>query len=161
MSAAILWALAIVLMVVGAAGIVLPAVPGVPLLFLGMLAGAAADGFARIGWITLSVLGLLTLATFAVEFAASALGAKRAGASKLAIWGAIIGTLAGVFFGIPGIVLGPFIGAVAGEVLVHGRLKQAGRVGIATWLGLLLGTIGKIAIACTMTGLFALAYFFD
>lgn len=161
MSTAGLWILAILLMLAGALGIVLPALPGVPLLFAGMLLAAAIEDFQRISWLTLGVLGLLTLLSVLVEFTASALGARRVGASSRAVWGALLGTIVGVFFGIPGLVLGPFLGAVIGELTAHGQVLQAGRVGIATWLGLVFGTLAKLAIGCAMIGMFTLAYFVD
>lgn len=159
MSATALWVLAIVLMVVGAAGVVLPALPGVPLMFAGMLVAASIDDFQRIGWVTLTVLGLFTILSFVVDLAASALGAKRVGASARAVWGAVIGTLVGLFFGIPGLLFGPFVGALVGELTVHGRIDRAGRVGLATWIGLLFGTLVKLAIAFSMVGVFVFAFF--
>lgn len=153
------WTLSIVLIVAGAAGIILPALPGVPLMFAGMWLAAWIDEFQRIGWITLTVLGILTALAVIVEFAASALGVKRVGASGRAVWGALIGTLVGLFFGLPGLVFGPFVGAVLGELAANGGIAQAGRVGVATWLGLLFGTLGKLAIAFAMLGIFALAFF--
>lgn len=161
MSATALWILAIALMVVGALGIVLPALPGVPLMFAGMVVAAAIDDFQRIGWITLTVLGVLTVIAFVVDLAASALGAKRVGASARAVWGALIGTVVGLFFGIPGLLFGPFVGAVVGEITVHGKVDQAGKVGFATWIGLLFGTLAKLAIAFSMVGVFVFAYFID
>lgn len=146
------------MMAVGFAGIILPALPGVPLMFAGMLLAAYIHDFARIGWVVLTVLGFLTVLSVVVDFAASALGAKRVGASRRAIWGAIIGTVVGVFGGLVGLLLGPFVGAVIGELSVHGRAQQAGRVGIATWMGLIFGTITKIAIAFSMIGIFIFAY---
>lgn len=154
-----LWILAIALMFIGVLGIVLPALPGVPLMFAGMVVAAAIDDFQRIGWITLTVLGVLTVLAVVVDFLAAVTGVKHAGASRRAIWGALIGTVVGLFFGIPGLIFGPFIGALAGELSVHGRMDQAGRVGIATWLGLIFGTLAKIAIAFAMIGIFVLAYF--
>jgi uncharacterized protein YqgC (DUF456 family) len=159
MTSTALWILAITLMLVGLAGIVLPALPGVPLLFAGMVVAAAIDDFQRIGWITLSILGALTVIAFVVDLLAGALGAKRVGASGRAVWGAAIGTIVGLFFGIAGLLLGPFVGAVVGELSAHGRLDQAGRVGVATWVGLILGTVVKLALACSMLGIFALAFF--
>ncbi|NLG76736.1 MAG: DUF456 domain-containing protein [Xanthomonadaceae bacterium] len=159
MSPVVLWVLAILLMIVGALGILLPALPGVPLIFAGMVLAASIDDFQRIGWLTLTVLGFLTVTAFVVDFAASALGAKRVGASGRAVWGAVIGTLVGLFFGFVGLVLGPFIGAVIGEISVHGRLHQAGRVGVATWMGLIFGALFKLAIAFSMLGVFVFAYF--
>jgi uncharacterized protein len=161
MTPAVLWVLAIALMLVGAAGIVLPALPGVPLMYAGMVIAAAIDDFQRIGWLTLTVLGLLMLIAVGVEFLASVMGVRYAGASRRAIWGALIGTVVGLFFGLPGLLLGPFAGALIGELTVHGRLDRAGRVGIATWIGMIFGTLTKIAIAFAMLGIFVLAYFID
>ena len=161
MSSTVLWTLAILLMIVGALGIVLPALPGVPLLFAGMVVAAAIDDFQRVGWVPLGVLGFLTLLSVLIEFAASALGAQRVGASSRAIIGALIGTVVGLFFGIVGLIFGPFVGAVIGEFSVHGRFDQASRVGLATWVGLIFGTLAKIAIAFAMIGVFVLAYFVD
>jgi uncharacterized protein YqgC (DUF456 family) len=161
MSTTVLWSLAVVLMVIGAAGIVLPALPGVPLILAGMVLAASIDDFQRIGWLTIAILGVLTIIAVVVDFAASVLGAKRVGASKRALWGAFLGTIVGLFFGPFGLLLGPFIGAVVGELTVHGQAWRAGRVGIATWIGLLFGTLFKIAVACSMLGIFAFAYFVD
>jgi hypothetical protein len=161
MNATALWILAIALMIVGSLGIILPALPGVPLIFAGMVIAASIDDFQAIGWITLTVLGLLTLIAFIVDFAASAMGAKRVGASARAVWGAVLGTVVGLFFGIPGLILGPFIGAVLAEITVHGQVATAGRVGLATWVGLLFGTLFKIAIAFSMLGIFLFAYLID
>ncbi|HET7202929.1 MAG TPA: DUF456 family protein [Steroidobacteraceae bacterium] len=155
-----MWLLAALLIVVGVAGTVLPALPGIPLVFAGLVVGAWADDFERVGWVTLSVLGLLALASLAIDFAATALGAKRVGASRKAIVGAAIGTLLGVFLGIPGLILGPFIGAVAGEMLSHGEWRRATSAGAGTWVGLLFGTLAKIALAFAMLGIFVFAFFF-
>jgi uncharacterized protein YqgC (DUF456 family) len=154
-----MWALAALLIVVGVAGTVLPALPGIPLVFAGLLVGAWADDFQRVGWVTLSVLGLLATASLAIDFAATALGAKRVGASRKAIVGAALGTLFGVFLGIPGLILGPFVGAVAGEMLSHGEWRRATSAGAATWVGLLFGTLAKIALAFAMLGIFVFAFF--
>jgi len=153
-----LWIIAVVLMIVGFAGIVLPGLPGVPLMFGGMLLAAYIDDFQRVGWITLTVLGLLTVITVGVDIAATALGAKRVGASKPAIWGAIIGTALGMFFGLVGLIIGPFVGAVAGELHAHGNPGQAGRAGFGTWMGLIFGTLVKVAIAFSMLGIFVFAF---
>jgi uncharacterized protein YqgC (DUF456 family) len=148
-----------VMVLVGLAGSVLPALPGVPLVFGGLLVAAWADDFHRVGWLTLTFLGLLTVLSFVIDFAATAMGAKRVGATKLAIVGAALGALAGVFLGIPGIILGPFVGAVAGEMISHGKVEQAARAGVATWMGLLFGTLAKLALVFAMVGIFLFAYF--
>lgn len=151
--------LAALMVLAGLAGSVLPALPGVPLVFGGLLVAAWADDFQRVGWITLTFLGLLTALSFVIDFAATAMGAKRVGATKLAIIGAAVGAVFGIFLGIPGLILGPFAGAVAGELISHGKIEQAGRVGVATWVGLLFGTLAKLALVFTMVGFFLLAYF--
>jgi uncharacterized protein len=153
------WLLAAVLVIAGLAGSVLPAMPGVPLVFLGLVVGAWADDFQRVTWLTLTLLGLLTIASFSIDVLATALGAKRVGATRLAIVGAMLGTLGGMFLGIPGLILGPFVGAVAGELISHGKVRQATRAGLATWMGLIFGTLTKIALVFTMLGVFAVAYF--
>ena len=154
------WVLALLLVGIGIAGSVLPALPGVPFVFLGLLLAAWAGDFEQVGPFPLVVLGLLTLLSFVIDLAATALGAKRVGATKLAVVGAALGTLAGLFLGLPGLILGPFVGAVAGELMSHGQVQQATRAGIATWVGLLFGTLAKLALVFTMLGLFALAYIF-
>ena len=157
------YVLAIVLVLVGIAGTILPALPGLPLVFAGMLLAAWAGDFQQVGVPMLVVLGLLTVFSLAVDFWATALGAKRVGASRLAIIGAMVGTLAGLFFGPLGLLMGPFAGAIGGE-LIHRRslLKQdlghAARIGVGTWFGILFGTVLKLALAFTMLGLFALAW---
>ena len=156
---ALMWILAALLIVVGLAGVILPALPGVALVFAGLCVGAWADDFQRVGWLTLTFLGLLTLASFAIDFAATALGAKRVGATRLAIIGAALGALFGIFLGIPGLILGPFVGAVAGEMLSHGEWRKATHAGVATWMGLLFGTLAKVALIFGMLGVFVFAYF--
>jgi hypothetical protein len=153
-----LWVLVIVLVVLGIAGTVLPALPGVPLVFAGLLLAAWIDGFAKVGWVTLVILGLLTALSFVVDFAATALGAKRVGATRLAIAGAIVGTLAGFFLGLPGLILGPFIGATVGELVSNRDLGRAGKVGLGTWVGMVFGTAAKLALAFSMLGIFAAAW---
>ncbi|HMB56414.1 MAG TPA: DUF456 domain-containing protein [Arenimonas sp.] len=145
------------LIVIGLAGIILPALPGLPVMFAGMLLAAWTDDFSKIGFWTLLLLGLLTVIALAVDIFASLFGAKRAGASKLALFGAAIGTLVGLFFGIPGILLGPFLGAVIGELIAGKAWREASKVGFATWLGLAIGTALKLALAFAMLGIFAIA----
>ena len=154
-----MWVVAALLIVAGMAGTVLPALPGIPLVFAGLVVGAWADDFERVGWLTLSVLGVLALASLAIDFAATAMGAKRVGATRQAIVGAAVGTLAGLFFGIPGLIVGPFVGAVAGEILSHGEWRRATSAGVGTWVGLLFGTLAKIALAFAMLGVFVFAFF--
>jgi len=157
----LLYGVAALLVIVGLIGVVLPALPGLPLVFLGMLLAAWAGGFEQVGVAVLVVLGLLTLLSFAIDFWATAHGAKRVGASRKAIVGAVLGTFAGLFVFPPfGLFVGPFAGALIGELL-HGReLGNAARVGFGTWLGLVLAIVLKLGLAFAMLGVFALAWVF-
>ena len=153
------YALAVILILVGIAGVILPALPGLPLVFIGMLLAAWAGDFQQIGWVTLVVLGLLTLLSVAVDFFATLVGAKRVGASRKALWGAMLGTFIGIFFGPIGLFAGPFVGALLGE-LWHGKeIGQATKVGLGTWLGIVLGIVLKLGVAFAMLGLFVFAWF--
>lgn len=156
---ALLWILAILLIVLGLAGLVLPALPGAPLLFVGLLLAAWAEDFAYVGGWTLAALGVMALLTYLVDFAATAFGAKRFGASKRAMGGAALGGLAGLFLGLPGVLLGPFIGAVLGELTLRRDLAAAGRAGVGASLGLAIGAAAKLALGFTMLGVFLVARF--
>jgi uncharacterized protein YqgC (DUF456 family) len=142
----------------GLVGTILPALPGAPLAFAGFVLAAWADGFTRVGWFTLTLLALLTVASMVLDFLATRHGAKRAGASTLAVVGATVGTVVGLFFSIPGLILGPFLGAFAGEYLARRNWRQAGKAGLGTWLGLVVGTALKIAVIFAMIGIFLLSY---
>jgi uncharacterized protein YqgC (DUF456 family) len=147
-----LWILAVVLIVVGVAGTLLPALPGIPLIFGGVLLAAWIDDFQRIpGWV-IGVLAVLAIIGIAVDYVAAALSARRVGASRQGIIGAAIGTVAGVFTGLWGLLFMPLVGAAIGEYFAHQDALRAGKVGIATWFGLLIGTAIKIAVAFTMIG---------
>jgi uncharacterized protein YqgC (DUF456 family) len=153
-----LWIIVGVLVLAGIAGTLLPWLPGVPLVFAALLLAAWMDGFAQVSGLTVAVLGVLMALALAADLLASALGAERVGASRKAIVGAAIGTAVGIFFGLIGLLLGPFVGAVAGELMTKSDVQRATRAGIGTWIGLLLGTVAKLALAFTMVGVFALAY---
>jgi len=152
------WVLAVALIVLGVVGTFLPVLPGALLVFGGMLLAAWIDHFQRVGWITLTILGLLTLLVFVIDIVSGLLGAKRVGASKLAIAGAAIGTVIGMFFGLVGILIAPFVGAVVGEIIERGQLAPAARVGLGTWLGLVVGTLVKFAVVLAMVGVFVASY---
>ena len=154
----VLWAVAVLLVVVGVIGIVLPALPGTVLIFVGLLVAAWADDFMRVGPLVLVVIAIVGIATYGVDFVATALGAKHLGASKRAMAGAALGTLLGFFFGLPGIIVGPFLGAIAGELTVHRDWKRVGKAGMAAWIGFAVGTAVKVALAFLMIGLFAAAF---
>jgi len=155
-----LWLAAFGMAAIGVAGTVLPALPGPPLVFAALLLAAWIDDFQRVGYLSLALLSALTLLTLMVDLAAGYVGAKRVGASRLALVGAAVGTLVGIFLGIPGIIFGPFAGALLGELIARGDALRAGRVAFATWLGMLIAVIVKLAVVFTMLGWFLLAYLF-
>ena len=152
-----LWLVAITMIVIGIAGTVLPALPGLVLVFGGIALAAWIDDFTRISAWTVGGLAVLTLVGVVVDYLAAALGARKAGASKLAVLSAAIGTIAGIFTGLIGLVFMPLAGAALGEFIAQKDLWRAGKVGVATWLGLLVGTALKVAIVFTMVGVFVFA----
>jgi len=154
----VLWAVAVILVIAGIVGIVLPALPGTILIFAGLLVAAWADDFMRVGPLMLSIIAIIGVATYGVDFVATALGAKHLGASKRAMAGAALGTVLGLFLGLPGIIVGPFLGAIAGELTVHRDWKRVGKAGLAAWVGFVVGTAVKVALAFLMIGLFATAF---
>jgi len=158
-SAIVLWTIAGVLVLAGLAGLILPAIPGAPLIFAGLVVGAWADDFAYVGVWTIVVLAVLTLVTIGVDFWATMFGAKRFGASKRAVIGALVGSIIGLFLGLPGVLFGPFIGAVIGEISSRGSLPQATRAGFGATLGLVLGAAIKLALALSMIGIFVAVRF--
>jgi len=155
----LLWVSAVLLVLVGLIGSLVPVLPGPVLVFIGLLLASWAEGFARVGLPTLVILALLTVAVYVVDFLAGAYGVERTGASRRAVIGAVIGTVLGLFFGLPGLVLGPFVGAVIGELTVRRQLLEAGRAGAGAWLGIVLGAAAKMALIFVMLGVFLTAYF--
>jgi uncharacterized protein len=148
----VLWIGAGVLIVIGLLGVVLPALPGAPMVFLGALLGAWAEDFAYLGVGSLAVLGVLAAIAVAADVAAEAFGVRRYGASGRAVLGAALGAVAGLAFGIVGVLVGPFVGAVLGEFSVRRNLAAASRAGFGAMIGLVLGTAAKLTVAFAMLG---------
>jgi len=155
----LLWILAVLMVIAGLAGLVLPAVPGPLLLFAGLFTAAWAEAFVHVGSKTLVALAVLAALAMLADFVAGALGARRYGASPRAMAGAALGALIGIFFGLPGLLLGPFIGALIGEIAERNDWAAASRAGWGATLGLIIGTAAKIALGFTMVGLYLLVRF--
>jgi uncharacterized protein YqgC (DUF456 family) len=153
-----LYLLAAALIIGGLIGSVIPALPALTMIFGGIWLAAAVDDYHHVGLWWLLILGGLGAAGVVLEFIASTLGAKRIGASRQALWGASIGMLAGMFFGITGLLLGPFVGALLGELASGQSVLRSAHVGVGTWVGLLFGALMKLVISFVMVGLFALAW---
>ena len=157
MTAALLWTLCVALILAGLAGTVLPVVPGTALVLGGIVLGAWIDDFARVGAGTLAVITLLAVLAWVLDYVAGLLGAKQAGASGLALAGAAIGTVVGLFMGFVGVLFMPLAGAAIGEFIARRDQLRAVHVGVATWLGILAGLIAKVVIAFMMIGIFVVA----
>jgi hypothetical protein len=149
------WLLAVLVVVAGLAGTIVPALPGIPLVFLGLFLMAWIDDFNVMGWKTITVLGVLALIGWLVDLVAGALGARYLGASMRSFWGATLGAIVGMFFGLPGIILGPFIGAVLGEISGGRGVLHSSRAGVGAWIGMVVATAAKLAIAFLMIGIAA------
>jgi uncharacterized protein YqgC (DUF456 family) len=149
------WLVAIVLMAVGLIGTVLPVVPGTVIILAAALIHQMMLGTEKsLGWWNITVLVLLMLLSYALEFAGGYFGAKRFGATKWGAYGAMLGAIIGLFFPFPGLIIGPIVGAIAGELLAGKRLVSAGRAGWGTLLGNLAGLIGKLTIGLVMVSWF-------
>ena len=155
---AVWWTLAIALMGLGVLGTVLPALPGTILVLAGVVVGAWIDGFERVSGWTVGLVALLALLAWVTDYVAALLGARKAGASPLALAGAAVGTVLGIFTGLFGLLFMPLVGAMAGEYWARRDADRATRVGIATWIGLLVGTVVKVVLAFLMIGIFVFAW---
>jgi uncharacterized protein YqgC (DUF456 family) len=153
-----LFAVAVILVLVGLVGTILPALPGVPLVFAGLAVAAWSDGFQRVGFGMLALLLLLTLVSVALDVMAASFATRRLGASRAAALGAAAGTLLGLPFGLLGLFVGPFLGAALCEYWAVRDLRRAGTAGAGGWLGLALAVAARFAVAFTMLGLFTLAW---
>lgn len=156
-----LFLIAAALMVVGVCGAIVPALPGIPLLFCGIWLAAYADAYRHLGGGWLLAIALVGVIGMVLDLVSGALGAKRVGASSRAVWGALLGTLVGLLFGLPGLLLGPFLGAVAGELSASSSVERAARVGVNAWIGFLLGTVAKLVASVSMVGMAAAAWWWN
>lgn len=153
------WVLAVFLTAAGLAGLVLPVLPGPPMIFAGLVLAAWAEGFAHVGHAAIAIMAVLAAAASLIDFLAGVLGARHFGASRKAMAGALVGVVIGLFFGIPGIVFGPFIGAVIGELAARKPFRAAGLAGVGAWLGMVIGAAAKVALGALMIGVFLVARF--
>jgi uncharacterized protein len=157
----LLYVIAALLMVAGLVGAIVPSLPGIPLIFGGIWLIAGTDHYRHLGlgWLLgIAAVGMIGLTA---DLIASALGAKRVGASQQAVWGALAGTMIGLLFGLPGLLLGPFVGAVLGELTAGRGVLRSTRVGVGAWIGLLVGTLIKLVSSIMMVALFGAAWWWN
>lgn len=156
-----LYGIAAACIVGGLAAAIVPGLPGIPLIFAGIWLISGADHYHHLGLWWLLAIALIGTIGLMLDVLAGALGAKRAGASRRAVLGALAGTCVGLFFGLPGLLLGPFIGAVVGELSAGNSMLRSTHVGIGTWIGLIFGTLVKMVASMTMVALFAAAWWWN
>ncbi|HEY4092914.1 MAG TPA: DUF456 domain-containing protein [Luteibacter sp.] len=152
-----LYLLSAVLIVGGVAGAILPVLPGIPMIFGGIWLAAAVDAYQHLGWGWLIAIGIIGAVGVALDFISASLGAKKIGATPRALWGAGVGTTVGMFFGIPGLIIGPFAGAVVGELSSGKSILRSAHVGVSTWVGMLVGMLAKVVISFLMLGMAGVA----
>jgi uncharacterized protein len=153
--------IAAALIALGLAGAIIPTVPGIPLIFIGIWLIAGADHYHHLGYGWLIGIAVVGAVGLTVDLLAGALGVKRVGASAQAVSGALLGTVIGLFFGLPGLLLGPFLGSVLGELAAGSSVLRSTNVGISAWLGVIFGTIIKLVSSLMMVTLFAAAWWWN
>ena len=157
----VLYVIAAALIAVGLVGAIVPALPGIPLIFAGIWLISGVDRYHHLGLWWLLGIALVGTIGLTVDITAGALGAKRVGASQRAVWGALLGTVIGLFLGLPGLLLGPFVGALLGELSAGNSLLRSTHVGVNTWIGLIFGTLVKLIASLMMVALFAAGWWWN
>ena len=157
MTETLLWIMSGALILAGLAGTVLPALPGTALVLAGIVLGAWIDDFTRVSGTTVGMIAALAVLAWGLDYAAGLLGARRAGASRQALIGAALGTVAGLFLGLVGVLFMPLVGAAIGEYIAQKDQRRAVKVGVATWIGIMVGLIAKVVLAFMMIGIFIAA----
>ncbi|OPZ74868.1 MAG: hypothetical protein BWY80_00401 [Firmicutes bacterium ADurb.Bin456] len=152
--------LAVVFFTVGIIGTVLPALPGATLIWLGMLVYGLFVKFHNLPWTFYVAQGLAVVLIFLLDYLAGIWGTRRYGGSRVAVLGSILGGLLGVILLGPfGLIFGPFIGAVAGELYNRNSLDRAFQVGFGTLIGFLGGTVLKLLVEVIMIVWFFMTIF--
>ena len=151
----VLLILGIILIVLGLAGCILPVIPGPPLSFAGLLIlrftgfveEPRTEQFDTILWITAVAAILVTV----LDYIVPVWGTKKFGGSRYGTIGAMLGLIAGLFFAPLGIIIGPFIGAVAGEIMAGKDNRSSLRAGFGSLIGFLTGVVMKITVSGIIT----------
>src|ERR1700730_12809845 len=157
----LLYVTAATLILTGLVGAVVPVLPGIPLIFAGIWLLAHVDQYRHLGLWWLAGIALVGAVGLTIDLVAGALGAKRVGASPRAVWGALLGTLVGLFFGLPGLLLGPFVGAVLGELAAGSSILRSTHVGTSAWIGLIFGSLVKLVASVTIVALFGAGWWWN
>ena len=152
------WGLTLLLMAIGLIGTVLPVLPGTAIIFAAAIMHRFMLGPEKgLGWLSILLLLLLLLASYGIDFLGGWFGARRFGATRWGMFGAIAGAVVGLFFGFAGLLIGPVMGALAGELIGGKKMIDAGWAGWGALLGNLAAMIGKLLIGLVMVSWFLLA----
>jgi uncharacterized protein len=149
------------LIAAGLIGAIVPVLPGIPLIFGGVWLIAGVDDYRHISLWWLLGIGVVGAVGLTLDLLAGALGAKRVGASPRAVWGALLGTVVGLFLGLPGLLFGPFVGAMIGELAAGNSVLRSTQVGMSAWAGLIFGTLVKLVSSVTMVALFVAGWWWN
>lgn len=150
----------ILVILLGIAGTILPVLPGIPLVFLAMAAYGWYEGFSTVTPRFLIYMAGITVLSMFVDYLATYLGAKHFGSSKKGVFGAIIGTVAGLFIFPPfGLFIGPWVGAFCGEMIDGKNTQEAVRTGTGTVIGLFGGMVFKVVLGLIMLISFLIVIF--
>lgn len=156
----LLYLLAVALILAGLVGIILPVMPGMLLVWGGLMVGAYADGYEHIGWFPCVVVTVIAVVSISADIVGTKYGTEKVSASQWATYGAILGSIVGLFFGPWGLLLGPFVGGALGELLYSKDHKQALKAGLGAWLGILISSAMKYVLAFSMIAVFVVSYIF-
>jgi len=153
----ILFISALIIMFIGMLGVILPVLPGTPLIFIVALVFSILTDFTYLSAQTIILLGILAVISVILDWVAGVLGVKKMGGSKAGMFGAFIGMIVGMFLpgvGIFGFVIGAFVGAFLLELLVNKESKKAFRAGLGSFIGFLVGGVLRLVIGAAMIGIF-------
>lgn len=152
--------IALLVMLVGVAGTFLPALPGIPLIWLAMLGYGFVEGFREVTWTFLAISMLVVILSQVAEYYARALGTQKFGGSKAGAWGAVVGSLIGLFFLPIGLLLGPFLGALVAELASGRRAEEAVRAGFGGMVGVLGSVVVNVILALVLVVAFVIQVVF-
>jgi uncharacterized protein len=153
--------LAGLVMLIGLIGTMVPGIPGAPLILAAAVGHKLYFQDASLSWLALAMMLLLTVLSLFLDFLASVLGAKKMGATWRGMLGAIMGAMVGLFFSLPGIILGPIIGAFLFELAAGREWKESARAGAGAMVGLLLGAVAKVVCCVMMIAVFGFSAFLN
>ena len=132
--------------IIGVLGSLLPILPGPPISYAGVLLLHFTQ-YAQYSTRFLILFAILTAVVAVLDYVIPVWGTKKFGGSKYGTWGATIGVVVGIFMGPVGMIAGPFIGAVVGEMIYGKKSNEAFRAGLGSFIGFITGTLMKIVLS--------------